>query len=72
MMLAISMIGVSEVMHLGQAMGLEAKVLTNVLNASSGRCWASEIYNPVPGILPNVPASKEYNGGFATAMMLKV
>jgi 3-hydroxyisobutyrate dehydrogenase len=28
------------------------------------RCWSSEMYNPVPGVLPNVPASKGYVGGF--------
>lgn len=41
-------------------LGLDAKILANVVNSSTGRCWSSDLYNPVPGILPNVPSSKNY------------
>lgn len=71
MMLAISMIGVSEAMNLGMRLGLDAKVLAGILNTSSGRCWAGEVYNPVPGVMEGVPSSNEYKGGFATALMSK-
>lgn len=71
MMLAISMIGVSEAMNLGMRLGLDAKVLASILNTSSGRCWAGEVYNPVPGVLEGVPSSNDYQGGFATALMTK-
>lgn len=39
---------------------------------STGRCWSSELYNPYPGVLPNVPASNNYQGGFGSALMRKV
>lgn len=39
---------------------------------SSGRCWSSEVYNPVPGVLDGVPSSNNYKGGFGTALMTKV
>ncbi|CAG8661094.1 6469_t:CDS:2, partial [Ambispora leptoticha] len=71
MLLAISMIGVSETMNLGIKLGMDPKLLANILNTSSGRCWSSDTYNPVPGILPNVPSSNEYKGGFATKLMAK-
>ncbi|PIK62155.1 putative 3-hydroxyisobutyrate dehydrogenase, mitochondrial-like [Apostichopus japonicus] len=71
MMLAISMIGVSESMNLGMRLGLDAKILAGILNTSSGRSWASEVYNPVPGVLEGVPSSNNYKGGFATALMTK-
>jgi 3-hydroxyisobutyrate dehydrogenase len=71
MLLAISMIGVCEAMSLGAALGIEAKVLSDIINTSSGRCWSSDTYNPVPGIMANVPAAREYQGGFATRLMLK-
>ena len=71
MLLAISMIGVAEAMNLGIALGIDHKVLSSIVNTSSGRCWSSDTYNPVPGIMPNVPASREYQGGFATRLMLK-
>lgn len=71
LMLAISMAGLSEAISLGSKLGMDAKKLNEVINASSGRCWSSEIYSPVPGFLPNVPSSKNYDGGFASKLMLK-
>lgn len=60
MLLGISMIGTAETMNLGLKMGLDPKLLASILNSSSGRCWSSEMYNPVPGVLPNSPASQNY------------
>ncbi|XP_033105742.1 3-hydroxyisobutyrate dehydrogenase, mitochondrial-like [Anneissia japonica] len=71
MMLAISMIGCSETMNLGMRLGLDPKMLASILNTSSGRSWSSEVYNPVPGVLENVPSSNNYQGGFGTALMTK-
>jgi len=71
LLLGISMIGVSEAMQLGIQLGMDPKVLAGVLNTSSGRCWSSDTYNPVPGILPNVPSSNDYKGGFAVELMAK-
>ncbi|EFN83706.1 3-hydroxyisobutyrate dehydrogenase, mitochondrial, partial [Harpegnathos saltator] len=71
MLLAISMIGTAETFNLGQKLGLDAKLLADIINSSSGRCWSSDLYNPVPGILPDVPSSKNYEGGFGTTLMAK-
>ena len=71
MLLGISMIGVAEAMSLGVALGMDPKVLAGVINSSSGRCWSSEIYNPIPGVVENSPASRGYTGGFGTDLMLK-
>lgn len=71
LLLAISMLGVSEATTLGVALGIEAKVLTEVINMSSGRCWSSDTYHPYPGMLEGVPASREYRGGFGVDLMLK-
>jgi len=71
MVLAISMIGVSEAMNIGVKSGVDPKVLAGVINTSSGRCWSSDTYNPVPNVIPNVPSSRDYNGGFATDLMKK-
>ena len=54
------------------SLGLDPKVLTKVLNVSSGRSWSTEVYNPCPGVLDGVPASRDYEGGFGTALMTKV
>lgn len=71
MMLGISMCGVSETMNLAIRLGLDPKVFLGILNSSTGRCWASEINNPVPGLIPNAPASRQYSGGFLTDLMTK-
>ncbi|APB99440.1 3-hydroxyisobutyrate dehydrogenase [Polynucleobacter asymbioticus] len=71
MLLGISMIGTAEAMALGVSLGMDAKVLAGIINTSSGRCWSSDTYNPYPGVLENVPASREYTGGFGSDLMLK-
>ncbi|RUS83483.1 hypothetical protein EGW08_008733, partial [Elysia chlorotica] len=71
MLLAISMVGTSEAMNLGMRLGLDPKLLASVLNTSSGRCWSSEVYNPVPGVVQGVPSGNDYKGGFGTALMMK-
>jgi len=71
MLLAISMIGTSEVMNLGTRLGLDKKMLAHILNISTGRCWSSELYNPCPGVVQGVPSSNDYQGGFGTQLMAK-
>jgi 3-hydroxyisobutyrate dehydrogenase len=41
LLLGISMIGVSEAMALGDALGIDTKVLAGIINSSTGRCWSS-------------------------------
>lgn len=71
MLLAISMIGTAEAMNLGIRSGLDPKLLAEILNMSSGRCWSSDTYNPVPGVMDGVPSSNNYQGGFGTTLMVK-
>ncbi|CAK7345894.1 unnamed protein product [Dovyalis caffra] len=69
--MAVSMLGVSEALALGQSLGIAAGTLTKVLNTSSARCWSSDTYNPVPGVMEGVPASRNYAGGFTSKLMAK-
>ncbi|CAH1365046.1 unnamed protein product [Tenebrio molitor] len=71
LILAITMIGTAEGMNLGIKMGLDPKVLASIINVSTGRSWSSSTYNPVPGIIENVPPSNEYKGGFAVNLVAK-
>lgn len=71
MMLAISMIGVSEAMNLAIRLGLNPHTFAEIINSSTGRCWASELYNPVPGVTPTAPANRDYSGGFSTDLITK-
>ncbi|KAH0547646.1 hypothetical protein FGG08_000135 [Glutinoglossum americanum] len=70
-LLAVSNIATSEAMNLGIKLGLDPKVLASLINASSGKCWSSEINNPVPGVSESAPASKGYSGGFGVSLMKK-
>ena len=71
MLLAILMIGTSEALNLGIRGGLDPKILSEIMSKSSGRNWALEVYNPMPGVMENVPSSRGYTGGFGTDLMLK-
>lgn len=71
MLLGIQMLGTSEAIRLGIANGIDPKVLSDIMSKSSGRNWALELYNPCPGVMDNVPSSKDYAGGFGVDLMLK-
>jgi len=71
MVLAMSMIAVSEAFVLADTLGLSKEKLHEVLSNASGQCWVVDKYVPVSGILKNVPANRDYAPGFTSAMMLK-
>jgi len=71
MLLAISMIGVSEAFNLGRALGLDDQTFFDVASNASGQCWSLTTYCPAPGPVPTAPSNNDYNPGFATNLMLK-
>ena len=71
MLLAIQMIGTAEALQLGVNNGLDPSVLSGIMNKSSGNNWPLEVYNPYPGVMENVPASRDYEGGFLVDLMSK-
>lgn len=71
LILAISMIGVSEGFSLAKKLGLNPKTFYDISSVSSGQCWSMTSYCPEPDILPNVPSSHGYEPGFMAKMMLK-
>ncbi|KUM03449.1 3-hydroxyisobutyrate dehydrogenase, partial [Chromobacterium subtsugae] len=71
MLLGILMAGTAEALALGVKNGLDPKVLSEIISKSSGRNWATELYNPWPGVMENAPASRNYTGGFMSELMLK-
>lgn len=71
MLLGIQMIGTCEAIRLAIANGIDPKLLSEIVAKSSGRNWALEVYNPCPGVMDNVPAARDYTGGFGVDLMLK-
>jgi 3-hydroxyisobutyrate dehydrogenase len=71
MMLGISMIGVCEAFVLAERLGLSHQALFDVASTSSGQCWALVNHCPVPGPVPGSAANRDYQPGFASALMWK-
>ena len=71
MLLSVLMTGTAEALQLGVNNGLDAKVLSEIMRKSSGGNWALEVYNPYPGVMDNVPAGNDYQGGFLVDLMIK-
>ncbi|WP_340680779.1 3-hydroxyisobutyrate dehydrogenase [Paraglaciecola sp.] len=71
MLLSVLMVGTSEALQLAIDNGLDPKVVSDIMLQSSGRNWTLELYNPCPNVLPNVPSSKGYQGGFMVDLMKK-
>ena len=46
MLLSVLMVGTSEALQLGKANGLDPKVLSEIMLASSGSNWTLQVYNP--------------------------
>jgi len=71
LVLGISMVAVAEGMNLGIKLGINPKTLAGIFNTSTARCWSSDTYNPCPGVMDKVPASRGYTGGFGVDLMKK-
>ncbi len=71
LILGASMIAVSEAFVLGEKLGLSHQALFDVASAASGQCWALTTNCPVPGPVPTSPANRDYQPGFAGALMAK-
>ena len=71
MLLAISMIGVSEAFGLAKKLGLEPQKLYDIASTATGRCWSLNDYCPEPGPVPGAPSNRGWRPGFAADLMLK-
>jgi 3-hydroxyisobutyrate dehydrogenase len=71
MLLGASMIATCETFVLAQKLGLDPQTFFDIASKASGQCWSMTSYCPVPGVGPETPADRDYEGGFASALMLK-
>jgi 3-hydroxyisobutyrate dehydrogenase len=71
MLLGISMIGVCEAFTLAERLELDPQRFFEIASKASGQCWSLTNYCPWPGPVPTAPSNRDYEGGFASAMMLK-
>ena len=71
MLLGASMIATCETFAMAQKLGLDLQTFFDISSKASGQNWSMTSYCPVPGVGPQTPADNGYQGGFATALMLK-
>jgi 3-hydroxyisobutyrate dehydrogenase len=71
MLLGASMVATCEAFRLAERLGLDLQTFYDISSKASGQCWSMTAYCPVPGVGPQTPADNDYQGGFATALMLK-
>ncbi len=71
MLLGVSMIATCEAFGLAEKLGLAPDRFFEIASRSSGNCWSLSSYAPWPGVGPESASDRNYEGGFATAMMLK-
>lgn len=78
--LAAQMVGICEALNLGERLGVDPVILTQVMNTSTAACWSSKVNNPHPAVALSMmkasgcegpPASRDYQGGFGAKLMLK-
>lgn len=71
MILGITMLGTCEAIGLAEKLGLDPVKMFDIVAKSSGQSWSVTTYYPWPGPVPTAPSNRNYDGGFAAAMMLK-
>ncbi len=71
MLLGATMAATCETFVLAQKLGLDVQTFFDIASKASGQSWSMTSYCPVPGVGPETPADRGYEGGFAAALMLK-
>ncbi len=71
MILGATMIATCESLALARRLGLDLQTFYDIASKASGQSWSLTSYCPVPGVGPESPADRGYEGGFAAALMLK-
>jgi 3-hydroxyisobutyrate dehydrogenase len=71
MLLGATMAATCEAFVLAQKLGLDPQTFFDISSKASGQSWSMTSYCPVPGVGPETPADRGYEGGFAAALMLK-
>jgi 3-hydroxyisobutyrate dehydrogenase len=71
LILASQMIGTCEGLALAVRLGLDPQIFFDIASKATGQSWSLNSYCPLPGVGPESPADRGYEGGFAAGLMLK-
>ena len=61
----------AEAMNIGMRSGINPRLRARVFASSTAQSTVCDKWNPVPGICPDAPSSKGYEGGFKIQLMAK-
>lgn len=65
------LLATAESMATGLKLGLDRKLLHQVIQNSTGQSWMADNVCPVPGVVPHAPSSNGYKLGFKAQMLQK-
>lgn len=71
MICGITAMAVIEGYALAEAMGLDSVQFHNLCKNAAAQSWTLENRCPIPGVVPEAPASNDYAPGFAARLMAK-
>jgi len=71
MICGITAMAVIEGYALAEAMGLDTAQFHNLCKNAAAQSWTLENRCPIPGVVPEAPASNDYAPGFAARLMAK-
>jgi 3-hydroxyisobutyrate dehydrogenase len=71
MLLGATMVATCEAFAMAKKLGLDLQTFYDISSKATGQSWSMTSYCPVPGVGPETPADRDYEGGFAAALMLK-
>ncbi len=71
MLAGINAVAVAESYAIGQRLGLDPKVLYDVVSTSSGQSFIGTRSPPVKGLTETSPAERDFQPGFTISLMLK-
>lgn len=61
----------AEAMNVGMRSGIDPRLLARVFANSTAQSTICDKWNPVPGLCPDAPSSRGYEGGFKVQLMAK-
>lgn len=68
---AMISLATAEAMNMGMRAGMDPRLIHRIFSKSTAGSCMNDKFNPVPGVVPESPASHGYQGGFKVQLMRK-
>jgi len=71
LILGINMVAAAEGFAIGEKLGMDPKILTEIISVSSARSFTFDVFHPRPDMVPTSPSSRNYENGFQASLIKK-